>query len=87
MLVIFEVVVTPSHDPAQLLSEEALRDTHAQLMTIDEASALGFSGMQPDPKGREVRLIAVAPRDAQFVQRRLEASAAAHGIRVHEVDV
>lgn len=87
MLVLFEVVVTQNHDPAQLLSEEVLQETQAQVMTIAEASALGFSGMQPDPKGREVRLIAVAPRDAQFVQRRLEASPAALVFRAHEVDV
>ena len=87
MLVLFEVIVTPSHDPDQLLSEEVLQETQAQVMTIDQASALGFSGMQPDPKGRELRLIAVTPRDAQFVQRRLEASAAAQGFRVHEVEV
>jgi hypothetical protein len=55
-------------------------------MTMAEASAVGFSGARADPKGREIRLIAVAPRDAQFVQRRLEASAAAQSFRLHEVD-
>lgn len=87
MLVLFEVLVAPGQDPDQLLSEEVLRETQAQVMTLDQASALGFSGMQPDPKGREVRLVVVAPRDARFVQRRLEASAAAQGFRVHEVDL
>ncbi len=87
MLVLFEVVVAPRQDPDQLLSAEVLRETQAQVMTIEEASALGFSGMQPDPKGREVRLIAVTPRDAQFVQRRLETSPAAQGFRVHEVAI
>ncbi len=86
MLVIFEVIVAAGQDPEQLLSKEMLDETQAQVMTIEEARALGFSGMEPDPKGRELRLIAVAPRDAPFVQRRLEASAAAHGFRVHEVD-
>lgn len=87
MLVLFEVFVAPGQDPDQLLSEEVLMETQAQVMTIDEASAVGFSGMQPDPKGRELRFIAVAPNDAQFVQRRLEASAAAQGFRVHQVEV
>ncbi len=87
MLVLFEVIVAPHQDPAQLLSAEVLQETQAQIMTIEEAGALGFSGMQPDPKGREIRLVVVPPRDAKFVQARLEASAAAQGFRVHEVDV
>ncbi len=85
MLIVFEVVVARGHDPDALLSEEALRDTQAQVMTLDEAGAVGFSGARPDPKGREIRLIAVAPRDAQYVQRRLEANDAAQSFQVHEV--
>jgi hypothetical protein len=87
MLTVFEVVVVPGNDPDALLSAEALADTQAQVMTVEEARAVGFSGVQPDGKGRELRLIAVAPRDAQFVQRRLEASDAVQSFRVHEVDV
>ncbi len=86
MLTLFEVIVAAGEDPDSLLSREVLEETQAQVMTIEEAGALGFSGMQPDPRGREVRLIAVTPRDAQFVQRRLEASAAAQAFRVHEVE-
>jgi hypothetical protein len=56
-------------------------------MTREEAAAVGFSGVAPDPKGREVRLVVVAPRDAQFVQRRLEASPAVQSFRPHEVDM
>lgn len=85
MLILFEVVVASGHDPDALLSEEALRDTQAQVMTLDEAGAVGFEGAQPDPKGREIRLIAVAPRDAQYVQRRLEANDGVQSFRVHEV--
>jgi hypothetical protein len=86
MLIVFEVVVAAGQDPDALLSEEVLRETQAQVMTIAEATAVGFSGARPDPRGREIRLIAVAPRDAQFVQRRLEGSAAAQSFRLHEVD-
>lgn len=86
MLIVFEVVVAAGEDPDALLSEEVLRETQAQVMTIAEAAAVGFSGARPDPKGREIRLIAVAPRDAQFVQRRLEGSAVAQSFRLHEVD-
>lgn len=86
MLILFEVIVAPGEDPDALLSREVLEDTHAQVMTIAEASAVGFSGAKADPKGREIRLIAVAPRDAQFIQRRLEGSAAAQSFRRHEVE-
>jgi hypothetical protein len=86
MLIVYEIVVARGHDPDALLSEEALRDTQAQVMTLDEAQAVGFSGALPDPRGREIRLIAVAPRDAQYVQRRLEANDAVQSFRVHEVD-
>lgn len=85
MLILYEVVIARGHDPDALLSQEALSDTQAQVMTLEEAKAVGFSGAQPDPKGREIRLIAVAPRDAQYVQRRLEANDAVLSFRVHEV--
>jgi hypothetical protein len=86
MLTIFEVIVARGHDPDALLSDEALADTQAQVMTLEEARAVGFRGAQTDPKGREVRLIAVAPRDAQYVQRRLEANDGVQSFRVHEVE-
>ncbi len=87
MLIVYEVLIAAGHDPDALLSEEALADTQAQVMTLDQAKAVGFSGARPDPKGREIRLVAVAPRDAQYVQRRLEANDAVVSFRAHEVDV
>ncbi len=87
MLIVFEVIITSGEDPGSMLSEEVLRETQAQIMTVEEARAVGFSAAKPDPKGREVRFITVAPRDAQFIQRRLEASPAATSFRSHELDV
>jgi hypothetical protein len=87
MLVIFEVVVAAGRDAEALLSDEVLRDTQAQVMSLDQARALGFSGAEPDAKGREVRLIAAAPRDARFIQSRLEANEAVQSFRTHQVDV
>jgi hypothetical protein len=86
VLVVFEVIVAAGHDPDALLSDEVLRETQAQVMTLEQAAAVGFSGARPDPKGRALRLIAVAPRDAQFVQRRLEANDAVSSFRPHEVE-
>ncbi len=53
-------------------------------MTVDEARAVGFEKAAAPP-GAEVRLVAVSPRDARFVQSRLEASAAVQSICAHEV--
>lgn len=86
MLIVYEVLIAAGHDADALLSQEALDDTQAQVMTIDEAKAVGFSGAAPDPKGREIRLIAVSPRDAQYVQRRLEANDGVLSFRAHEVE-
>jgi len=87
MLVLFEVVVARGQDPDNLLSPEVVAETQAQVMTLDEASALGFSGARADPQGLQVRLVAVAPRDARFVQSRLEANHAVASFRAHEVDM
>jgi len=87
MLVLFEVVVARGQDPDSLLSPEVLAETKAQVMSLDDARAVGFSGARPDPQGLEVRLVAVAPRDARFVQSRLESNHAVASFRAHEVDL
>ncbi len=86
MLVLFEVVVARGQDPDDLLSAEVLQETHAQVMTLEQAAALGFQGARPDP-ALEKRLVAVAPRDARFVQSRLESSPAVASFQAHEVDL
>jgi hypothetical protein len=85
MMVVFEVFVAPGASPDGLLSEELKRETGAQVMTIDEARKVGFSGI-PEPAGREVRLIAVRKRDAPWIHRTLETNEAVASFRVHEVD-
>jgi hypothetical protein len=86
MLCVFEVTVATGYDADALLSEEVLRETGAQVMTPEEARAVGFSRARPEAGGHEQRLIAVAPRDVQFVQRRLEANDAVLSFRLHEVE-
>ncbi|MFT3766685.1 MAG: hypothetical protein QM820_14395 [Minicystis sp.] len=85
MMVVFEVYLAPGADPATLLSKETLRETNAQVMTLDDARKVGFAGLPEPPKGVEVRLIAVAKRDASWIQRSLESNDAAGQFRVHEV--
>lgn len=87
MIILFEVVLARGQDAAALLSPEVLAETRAKVMTLAEASAVGFSGAQPDPRGLEVLLVAVAPRDARFVQSRLESSPSVASFLKHEVDL
>ncbi|MFO0587038.1 MAG: hypothetical protein U0441_05860 [Polyangiaceae bacterium] len=86
MLTVFEVHLAPGADPDAILTEETVRSTQAQIMTLDDAKKVGFGGLPPAPPGREVRLIAVARRDARWIQRALESSEAVGVFNVHEVD-
>jgi hypothetical protein len=54
-------------------------------MTVDEARKVGFAGLQESP-GKEVRLIAVAKRDATWIHRALENNEAVGAFRMHDVD-
>jgi hypothetical protein len=88
MLLVFEVHLAPGCDGASILSDEALASTHAQIMTLKEAAAVGFSGalLQGGEAGADrVRLIAVADRDRGFISSALERSHEVSGFRVHEV--
>jgi hypothetical protein len=85
MIVVFEVFVAPGASPDGLISQEIQRDTGAQVMTLDEARKVGFSGIA-ESAGSVVRLIAVRKRDAPWIHRTLETSEAVGSFRVHEVD-
>jgi hypothetical protein len=86
MMVVFEVSLVHGADPENLLSAEILSETKAQVMTVEDARAVGFAGLPEPPSDKVVRLIAVAERDARWVQRGLETSEAVTSIRVHQVD-
>jgi len=83
---IFEVYLSATTDADDILSEEVRKETMAQVMTDEEATAVGFQGIAPDPQGRARRWVAVSPRDAGFVQSRLDANPAVTGYRGHDVD-
>ncbi len=85
MMVVYEVHMAPGSDPSGILSAETLRETQAQVMTLDEAKKVGFSGLPEPPADRVVCLIAVSKRDAQWIQRALETNETVGGFRVHEV--
>ena len=84
MMVLFEVHLTPGADPETLVSPETKRETGAQVMTPIEAQLVGLEGL-PDFEGQNVRLIAVAKRDAPWIQRGLEANDACGGFKIHEM--
>lgn len=86
MLSVFEVHLAPGADASDLLSAETIRSTSAQIMTLEEAKKVGFGGLPDPPPGKQVRLIAVARRDAAWIHRALETSEAVGGFHVHEVD-
>lgn len=86
MMVVFEVFLAPGADASGILSEETIRSTHAQIMTLEEAKKVGFGGLPEPPPGKELRLIAVAKRDASWIHRALETSESVGGFRMHEID-
>jgi hypothetical protein len=85
-MVLFEVFLSPGQGNAPLLSDEVVGATKAQVMTLAEARRVGFQGLPDPPPGKEVRLIAVAKRDASWVHRALEASPVVASFRMHDVD-
>lgn len=85
MMHIFECHLVAGSDPSTLLSEETLRETQAQVMTPDEARAVGFGRFGEAKDGGEVRLVAVAMRDAQWIHRVMERSPIVTSYKVHEV--
>lgn len=85
MMHIFECHLVAGSDPSTLLSEETLRETQAQVMTPDEARAVGFGRFSEAKDGGEVRLVAVAMRDAQWIHRVMERSPIVTSYKVHEV--
>jgi hypothetical protein len=85
MLHVFVATIAPGRDPDKLLSEETQQETQAQIMTPDEAAAVGFTGIAV-PEGHDVRVIAVAARDARWIHRALEANPAVTSYKVSEIE-
>ena len=85
MMHIFECHLAAGSDPSTLLSEETLRETQAQVMTPDEALAVGFGKFGAAKDDGEIRLVAVAARDTQWIHRVMERSPIVTSYRVHEV--
>jgi hypothetical protein len=85
MLHVFVATIAPGRDPDNLLTAETQQETQAQVMTPDEAAAVGFKGIVV-PEGHEVRVIAVAARDARWIHRALEANPGVTSYKVSEIE-
>ncbi len=70
----------------KLLSEEVIQETNAQVMTQDEAAAVGFAGIPDDPEGRPRLFVACGERDARLIHTRLEASPLCGAFKIHNLD-
>jgi hypothetical protein len=87
MHVMFEVYLVPGANAADLLTQETIEDTKAQVMTRAEAEKTGFSGIPDDPEGRERRFIVIRRRDQNRIQNVLDAHPEVTGFRIHDFDI
>lgn len=85
-MVLFQIFVAPGSDPGSLFTADTLRETQAQVMTVDEARKVGFQGVPDPPPGVEVRLVAVAKRDAPWIHRALETNEAVAKFSMFDID-
>jgi hypothetical protein len=83
-VIVFEVHLTPGADDQDLLSDEVRQETQAQVMTAEEAKALGFSGFPDDPN---LRLIAVTRQHQRWIEKALERAPQVRGYQPHEIDM
>jgi hypothetical protein len=83
-MVLIEVHLAPGAKTFEL-SEETLRETKAQMMTPEQAKAIGFENLPATPPGREVRYVAVLARDARWILNALETDPNVMSFRQHEV--
>ena len=85
MWTLFEVFLVPGALGGELLTQETLDDTQAQVMTPEEAAKVGFQGI-PERPGTQRQLIVCKHSTAGRIQNALEASAQVGQFQVHHVD-
>ena len=82
---LFEVFLTPGGTASQLLTEDALEASGAQVFTPQEAKLVGLEGIPEGDDGASRVFIACSPSDEQFIASRLEASAAVSSFKLHDI--
>ena len=83
-VIVFAVKLAPGRTDENILSDEVLEETQAQIMTTAEATALGFQGLQDDPN---LRLVVVQRKDAGWIEKALERAPNVVGYDKGEVDM
>ena len=87
MHVMIELYLAPSASGEGLFTQETLDDTQAQIMTPEQAVAVGLKGLPADPEGRSRLLVVVGKTDERRILNVLEASPEVTNFRVHDVDI
>jgi hypothetical protein len=86
-LVMFECFLAPGSSGEDILTEQTIRDTHAQVLTDTDAEKVGFGGLPENTTGAERRLIVCRNgSDSRRIHQALEACPQVAAFRVHEVD-
>lgn len=70
-----------------LFTDETLTDTQAQVMTRDQAAALGFGGLPEAPAGVSQLFIVVSKGDERRIINALESNPEVAKFAVHEVNI
>ncbi|UQA62092.1 hypothetical protein [Polyangium aurulentum] len=86
MHVAFVVHVVKGADIDTLLSEGTKRETQAVVMSLADATKMGFSGISAPPD-RDVCVVIVAKRDAPWITRNLEGSEIVAGFQMVDVQL
>ena len=83
----FQVFLAPGHPGEELLTPQTVDDTMAQVMTPEEAAAVGFSGLPEAPEGVQQRFIIVGQSDRRRIMQALEHSPQVAKFAVHEISL
>ena len=83
-MIVFTVQLVPGKDHEDMLSAEILAETKAQVMTTEQAAALGFQGFPDDPS---LRLVVVSGPDEGWIAKALERAPEVVGYDRQEIDM
>lgn len=86
MLVVFAAYMARGHGDDELISQEMLEHSKAQVMSLDQAQKLGFQGIPDHPSGGSVKVIVARKQDVSWIQRRLDSHPWVQQFEMAEVD-
>ncbi|MEM9692354.1 MAG: hypothetical protein AAGA56_07405 [Myxococcota bacterium] len=87
MHIMLEVYLSAGASGEGLLTQETLDDTQAQVMTAEQAAAVGFSGLPEPAAPGDRRFIIATKSDERRLMNALEASAQVAQFRSHDVNL